>query len=143
MSDLSLYYSTDALKLYLISSVVIIMVVSWLVSNDKKLKEQKVIWRMFIAICCIYIITIAVTKYDESRVSFEAKTNHDISLEVSRSLTLRCIKELAINEEEMNSENALDTKLNKLAKCQLEGLNEINQRLMLQKINIEKQGIKK
>lgn len=32
MSDLSLYYSTDALKLYLISSVVIIMVVSSLVS---------------------------------------------------------------------------------------------------------------
>ncbi len=42
----------------------------------------------------------------------------------------------------MNSENTLDTKLNKLAKCQLEGLNEINQRLMLQKINVEKQGIK-
>ncbi|MFJ1239874.1 hypothetical protein AB8P56_16060 [Yersinia enterocolitica] len=83
-----------------------------------------------------------MTKYDESRISFEAKTNYDISLEVSRSLTLRCIKELGINEEEMNSENALDTKLNKIAKCQLEGLNEINQRLMLQKINFEKQGIK-
>lgn len=63
MSDLSLYYSTDALNLYLISSVVIIMVASWLVSSDKELKEQKVTWRIFIAICCIYIITIAMTKY--------------------------------------------------------------------------------
>lgn len=40
MSDLSLYFSSDLLKLFLISSAVIILVISWLVPRDKELTEH-------------------------------------------------------------------------------------------------------